>query len=93
MFRVTVKCERIPYATWPNALEDVLTEFKERSWHSAVNVHWSGDTLLLTTANDHDNDGKALADEFSDTVAAYAPGTPSYRVSVVSVEIVNGNIF
>ncbi len=91
MFRVTVKCERIPAATWPDAVEDVRTEFKERSWHSVVDVHWSGDTLFLTTVNNYDNDGEALADEFSDTVAAYAPGTPGYRVSLVSVEVVNGN--
>jgi ABC-type Fe2+-enterobactin transport system substrate-binding protein len=91
MFRVTVKCERIPAAAWPNALKNVRSEFQDRSRHSIEDVHWSGDTLFLTAVSDHDNDGEALADEFSDTVAAYAPGTPGYQISVVSVEVVNGN--
>ena len=88
MFRVTVKCERIAEHAWPGALEDVRTEFLSRPWHSIVDVKWSGDVLLLIADNDYDSDGEALADEFSDTVAAYAPGTPGYRVDVVSVEVV-----
>jgi hypothetical protein len=91
VFRVTVKCEHIASAAWPDALEDVRTEFLDRPWHHIVDVRWSGeDTLLLIADNDYDSDGEALADEFSDTVAAYAPGTPGYRVDVVSVEVVGG---
>jgi hypothetical protein len=88
VFRVTVKCERIAQRAWPDALEDVRTEFRSRPWHSIVDVKWSGDVLLLTADNDHDSNGEALADEFSDTVSAYAPGTPGYRVEVVSVEVI-----
>ena len=89
MFRVTVKCERIAHDAWSDALEDVRTEFRDRPWHRIVDVKWSGDTLLLIAENDYDSDGEALADEFSDTVAAYAPGTPGYRVDVVSVEVID----
>ena len=92
MFRVTVKCEHIPSTAWPNALEDVFAEFKERAWHSVVDVHWSGDVLFLTALNDYDDDGEALADEFSDTIAACAHGTLGYRVSVVSVEVINNGV-
>jgi hypothetical protein len=42
-------------------------------------------TLLLPVENDYDADGEALADEFSDTIAAYAPGTPGYSVRIVSI--------
>lgn len=92
MFKVTVKCEHILADVWTDAIEDVRTEFKERSWHSLVDVHWSGDTLLLVAVNDYDASGEALADEFSDTVAAYSPVTSGYQVSVVSVEVLSGEI-
>jgi hypothetical protein len=88
VFRVTVKCERIASAAWPDALEDVRAEFRDRPWHNIVDIRWSGDVLLFIAENDYDSDGEALADEFSDTVAAYAPGTPGYRVAIVSVEVV-----
>lgn len=91
MFRVTVICEGIRPDAWPDALQDIRTEFEERSWHSIVDLHWSGDTLHLIAVNDYDTNGEALADEFSDTVAAYAPGLPGYRVSIVSVELLKGN--
>jgi len=39
---------------------------------------------MLVADNDYDDDGAALADEFSDIVAAYAPRTPGYRVRVLS---------
>ena len=89
MYRVTVKCERIPCASWPEALEDVRDEFKYRPWHAVQDVYWSHEALFLVAVNDYDQDGEALADEFSDTVAAYAPGTQGYRVSVISVELVD----
>ena len=49
-----------------------------------VSVAWSGTTLVVIADNDFDTDGEALADEFSDTVAAYVPGTPGYRVRILS---------
>jgi len=39
----------------------------------------------LVVNNDYDEDGAAVADEFSDTVAAHSPGTLGYRVRVLSV--------
>lgn len=88
MFRVTVKCECIAQDAWPDGLEDVRTEFRQRPWHRIIDVKWSGDALLMVAENAYDSDGEALADEFSDIVAAHAPGTPGYRVDVVSVEVV-----
>jgi hypothetical protein len=90
VFRVTVKCERIAQDVWRKALEDLHTEFRDRPWHRIVDVRWVGDTLFVIAENDYDSDGEALADEVSDTVAAYAPGNPGYRVDVVSVEVVGG---
>jgi len=85
MFRITVLCDGIAQEEWPEAISDVREEFRSRQWHHIVDVWWSGQRLLLTIENDYDANGQALADEFSDTVAACAPGTPGYSVRIVSV--------
>jgi hypothetical protein len=68
----------IPPEEWPEAISDVREEFGRRQWHHVINIQWSGQTLLLTVENDHDATGEALADEFSDTIAASGlePSTP-----------------
>ena len=88
MFRVSVCCEGIAQPDWPDAVSDVKQEFVSRHWHQIVDCRWEGATLILVADNDYDHNGEALADEFSDTVAAYAPGTPGYRVKIQSVTIV-----
>ena len=88
MFRVSVSCEGIVQADWPDAVSDVKQEFASRRWHQIVECRWEGVRLILVADNDYDTDGEALADEFSDTVAAYAPGTPGYRVTIQSVTVV-----
>jgi hypothetical protein len=85
VFRVSVACEGIPPDAWPDALVDVESEFSKRTWHHIVHCGWEGGALILVVDNDYDKDGAAVADEFSDAVAAYAPGTPGYRVRVLSV--------
>ena len=91
MFRVSVACEGIPPHAWPDALGDVESEFSRRTWHRIIHCGWEGGALILVVDNDHDRDGTALADEFSDTVAAYAPGTLGYRVRVLSV-VTSGDV-
>jgi hypothetical protein len=85
MFCITVSCHGISPAEWPDAISDVRGEFNSRQWHRIVDIRWSGQTLLLIAENDYDASGEALADEFSDTIAAYAPGTRSYSVRIVAV--------
>ena len=85
MFRIIVSCDGITPEQWPEAVSDVRVEFASRHWHRIIDIRWSGQTLLLTVENDYDARGEALADEFSDTIAAYAPGTPGYSVRIVSV--------
>ena len=88
MFRISVSCEGIESAAWPDALSDITDEFASRPWHAIVDCRWDGAALLLVADNDYDGDGEALADEFSDTIAACAPGTPGYRVRVLSVLVI-----
>jgi hypothetical protein len=85
MFRVTVNCEGISHMDWPDALADVAEEFKSRPWNKIRDCHWDGNALVLVADSDSDRDGEALAEEFSDTVAAYAPGELEYRVRILSV--------
>ncbi len=87
MFRVTVCCEGIAAKDWPAALADVAKEFISRPWNRIFDCRWEGDTLVLVADSDMDDDGEALAGEFSDTIAAYAPGTPGYRVRILSVTV------
>ena len=83
MFRINVSCDGITPEQWPEAISDVREEFASRHWHRVIDIRWSAQTLLLTVDNDYDADGEA--DEFSDTIAAHAPGTPGYSVRIVSV--------
>jgi hypothetical protein len=64
---------------------DVTEEFANRPWHQGVLCTWDGRTLLLRAENDFDSDGVALADEFSDAVAASIEGGfgPIHVVSAV----------
>jgi hypothetical protein len=72
--RVGVSCEGIVQPDWPDAVVNVKQEFESRPGHQVVDCRWEGDMLTLVADSDDDNDGEALADAFSDTVAAYAPG-------------------
>ena len=42
---------------------------------------------MLVADSDSDDDGEALADEFSDTIAAYPLGKPGYRVRIHPVSM------
>lgn len=86
MFRIIVSCDGIAPEQWPEAISDVREEFACRHWRRVIDIRWSAQTLLLTADNDYDAGGEALADEFSDTIAAYAPGAAGYSVRIVSVE-------
>jgi len=89
MFRVTVNCEGIAPTDWPDAVADVAEEFASRPWNRIIDCHWAGDALVLVAERDADHDGEALADEFSDTIAAYAPGESGYQVSILSVKMMD----
>jgi len=85
MYRITVACLGISPDDWPDAISDVNSEFADRLHHRIMSVNWLGADLVVVAENDYDSDGEAFADEYSDTVAAYAPGTPGYSIRIVSV--------
>jgi hypothetical protein len=45
-------------------------EFTRRPWHQSVRCEWDGRSLILQAVNDYDEDGKALIDDFSDSISA-----------------------
>jgi hypothetical protein len=73
-FRVVLACEGVSPEAGPQAAIDVAEEFANRPWHHSVSCTWDGRALLLQAENDFDSDGVALADEFSDAVAASIDG-------------------
>jgi hypothetical protein len=94
MFEIVVSCVGITEQTAQAGIEDLLAEFSERPWHSAVICHWDGSRIVLQARNDYDATGQALLDEFSDSVCACLPiedAAISFAVeSVVTVADANG---
>jgi hypothetical protein len=85
MFRVTLICEGLPPELGPEAEIAVAEEFARRPWHQNVRCTWTGNILVLAADNDFDRDGNALADEFSDAVAACTAATFGYRIRIDGV--------
>jgi len=74
MYKVIVSCGGISPKVGPRAAVEITREFvKHRPWHDNVSCVWDGSRLVLSAENDHDPDGLALLDEFSDCICAYTP--------------------
>lgn len=92
MFEVMVSCEGVSEPAARNGIDDILEEFSTRPWEQNVRCCWHDNKLLLGATNDFDDDGKALADEFSDVVCACLPiEDKTIRFSVVSVSTIPGS--
>ena len=85
MFRIALLCEGIPAEIGVQAAIDVAEEFTHRPWHQNVSCTWKNSNLVLVADNDFDHNGEALADEFSDAVAACTKATFGYRIRKGSV--------
>jgi len=70
MYRIVLACDGVPPHLGAEAAKDIAEEFTHRPWHQNVRCEWDGVSLILEGENDWDNDGQALADEFSDATAA-----------------------
>ena len=68
------------------AARDIASEFVDhRPWYRNVACNWDGSRLVLAAENDVDSDGRALLDEFSDSLAAYVAEPFDGRLYVESV--------
>ena len=94
MFRIVLTCEGVPKEVGAGAAVDITEEFTHRPWHQNAHCGWDGTRLTLQAENDFDSTGDALADEFSDAIAAcIAPGFDGSiaKVSVVKLDDMRSN--
>ena len=70
IYRITLVCSGVPPELGPQGAIDIAEEFTHRDWHQNVLCEWDGTALILHAENDYDKDGKALLDEFSDSICA-----------------------
>lgn len=88
MYRIVLSCLGIPQAAGEAAAADVADEFSHRPWSRDVRCWWDGACLQLQADSDHDADGRALADEFSDAIAACVAGEFDSRITIDSVTVI-----
>ena len=74
MYSVVLICEGVPVDSGQQLALDVAEEFRHRPHHRNVLCMWTDGILTLTADNDFDETGEALADEFSDAIAANLSG-------------------
>jgi len=94
MFRIVLTCSGVPSDVGAAAAAEITEEFTHRPWHSNAECRWDGERLTLQAENDFDSNGDALADEFSDAIAAcIAPGFDGSiaKVSVVKLDDMRSN--
>ena len=85
MYRLVLVCKGVPEDAGPNAARGITEEFARRPWHQNVTCVWDGSTLMLQADNDYDANGRALIDEFSDTLCACIKEPFDGDIDVVSV--------
>ena len=86
MFRIVLTCDGVPKEVGADAAADITEEFTHRPWHRNAQCRWDGTLLTLQAENDFDSTGDALADEFSDAIAACI--APSFDGSIAKVSVV-----
>lgn len=89
MYRITLACSGVSPAEGPQVVADVLEEFGHRPWQQVIVCEWREQKVVLIAENDFDAKGEALADEFSDAIAANWNG--GFSVSIISVAEVPGD--
>jgi hypothetical protein len=62
---------------------------RKRPWHDKVLCVWDGKELLLHAESDWDADGKALVDEFSDSISACIEGGFDGAIEVRAISLVS----
>lgn len=85
MFRITLACYGVPTEAGAVGAFNIVEEFKYRPWHRNVSCTWDGDRLMLRAESDDDADGRVLADEFSDAIAACVAQAFDGEIKIESV--------
>ena len=85
MYRITLACLSVPTQLGEAGAADIQQEFAKRPWHENVRCMWDGEELLLHADSDWDVDGKALVDEFSDSISACIDDTFDGEIEIRSI--------
>jgi hypothetical protein len=88
IYRITLACTGVPPELGPQGAIDITEEFIHRPWHQKVRCEWDGAALILHAENDYDPGGKALMDEFSDSISAYISKPSDGDIEIRSIEVV-----
>ncbi len=91
MFEIVVSCRGVSEQAALDCLDDLLREFAERPWQTAVRCRWENGQIFLHVRNDYDSTGQAVLDEFSDAICACVPiEVANISFAVESVAAVTG---
>ncbi len=82
---VALSCDNVPVNAGPQAAIDIKAEFTKRPWHTNVECEWDGTSMVLFAESDHDPQGLALLDEFSDVISACISDGFDGQIRVLSV--------
>ena len=74
MYRITLASACTTPNAGPAAAVAISAEFRHRPWHQNVSCIWDGARVVLRAANDFDENGLALMDEFSDSISICVSG-------------------
>jgi hypothetical protein len=88
-YRIILACLGIPPHLVPEGAIDIAKEFTHRPWHQNVRCAWDGAALILQAENDYDEDGRALMDEFSDSISAYISEPFAGDIDVRSITVLS----
>jgi hypothetical protein len=86
MFRIVLTCHGVPKDVGAQAAADITDEFTHRPWQQNAVCRWDGERLTLQAENDFDASGDALADEFSDAIAACV--APAFDGAIAKIAVV-----
>jgi hypothetical protein len=87
-YRITLACKGVPPVLGPQGAIDITKEFIHRPWHQNARCEWDGVVLSLHAENDYDKDGRALMDEFSDSICACISEPFDGDIEIRSIEVV-----
>jgi len=87
MFRIALSWDNVPAGLGQQAAIDIAEGFVQRPWHQDVVCTWneSINSLILEAANDFDENGAALMDEFSDEISACVRNAGDGSIRVISI--------
>jgi len=87
MYRIVLACKVVSAHEGLTGAQCIQEEFTRRPWHTNVKCEWDDGRLILQADNDYDSNGRALMDEFSDSISACISNAGDGVIEVLSVTV------